>query len=216
MAAARHGHVTILHVAPSGRRPEWLVPPETCEGVPVRVIVRPGSNPAHEILEAVRTDPPELLLLAWRGEPGRGRVLLGRNLDTLVQFAPCDVVVIRCSPDKPSLEGPPEAIGRVLVPAAGGPNAKLAFDLALALSPEDISRVVMAALVLCYVICLWLLRSRFGRVTLQVIIEEGVQSQGREGENVLFTFFPNRRFVEMPGLSMVCTSFVRLPEALEP
>jgi uncharacterized hydrophobic protein (TIGR00271 family) len=63
-------------------------------------------------------------------------VLLGRNLDTLVQFAPCDVVVIRCSAGKPSLQGPPEAIERVLVPAAGGPNAKLAFGLALALSPQ--------------------------------------------------------------------------------
>ncbi len=136
LASSRHGRVTILHVCPSGKRPDWLVPPEGCENVPTSVLVRPGSDPASEFLEAVHQDPPDLLLLGWRGERGRGHVLLGRNLDPLVQYAPCDVAVVRCSTEMPSLEGPPESIERVLVPAAGGPNAGLAFELALALSPR--------------------------------------------------------------------------------
>jgi uncharacterized hydrophobic protein (TIGR00271 family) len=136
VASARRGRVTILHVSPGGRRPDWLVPPEGCEEVPTSVVVRAGRSPATEFLETVRRDPPDLLLLSWRGEPGRGRVLLGRNLDTLVQYAPCDVVVVRCSADRPTLVGPLEGIERVLVPAAGGPNAELAFELALALSPR--------------------------------------------------------------------------------
>jgi uncharacterized membrane protein/nucleotide-binding universal stress UspA family protein len=133
LAAPHKGQVTLLHVTPGGERPAWLTVPATCHGVPLSVLVRAGDDPAAEILALVRQDSPDLLLLGWRGEPGRGRYLVGRNLDALVQSAPCDVAVVRTSPDKPSLRA---EIKRILVPAAGGPNAALAIDLALSLAPE--------------------------------------------------------------------------------
>jgi uncharacterized hydrophobic protein (TIGR00271 family) len=136
LAASRSGQVTILSVTATGQQPEWLDVPESCDGVPVSVLVRAGKDPAAGILAAVRQDPPDLLLLGWRGEPGRGHFLVGRTLDPVVQDAPCDVAVVRASADKPSLAGTPPKIERVLVPAAGGPNAELALDLALSLSPD--------------------------------------------------------------------------------
>jgi uncharacterized hydrophobic protein (TIGR00271 family) len=136
LAAAKKGHLTILHVAASGQRPAWLQVPERYNDVPINVLVRPGQNPGAEILAIVRHDAPDLLLLGWRGEPGRGRYLVGRNLDPLVQHAPCDVVILRSGVDKPSLDEEPKEIRRVLVPAAGGPNAELAIDLALHLGPD--------------------------------------------------------------------------------
>lgn len=136
LAAPRNGQITLLCVTPGGQRPAWLDVPRLCGDVKVHITVRDGQDPAAEILTTVRRDPPDLLLVGWRGEPGRGRYLVGRNLDALVQYAPCNVVVVRTGPDKPSPGGDLPGIRRILIPAAGGPNAALAIDLALTLAPE--------------------------------------------------------------------------------
>lgn len=151
LAAARKGRVTVLSVTASGRPPkwlrsevttngtqsvgpEWLVPVKVCAGVPVNVIIRAGQNPGAEILAAAREGKPDLILLGWRGERGRGRYLVGPILDPVVRYAPCDVAVIRAEGTKHSLPDAPESIGRILVPVGGGPNAGLAIELALDLS----------------------------------------------------------------------------------
>jgi len=140
LAAARGGRVTVLCVTASGRRPVWLDPdgalPAGCDGVPVEVVVRAGRDPGTEILAAEREDPPDLLLLGWRGVRGAGRYLLGRTLDPVVQLAPCDVAVIRADVDKEGQAPILAKIERVLIPAAGGPNAERAIDLALSLAPQ--------------------------------------------------------------------------------
>jgi uncharacterized hydrophobic protein (TIGR00271 family) len=147
LAAAHCGRVTVLHVTASGQQPAWLVVPAMCDDVTVSVAVRTGRDPSAEILTAVRKDPPDLLVLGWRGRPRSGRYLVGRNLDTLVQYAPCDTAIacpgrVRIAADTASPPGAllgsvaGAAIERVLVPMGGGPNAPLALDLALALSPQ--------------------------------------------------------------------------------
>lgn len=69
-----------------------------------------------------------LLVVGWNGQLNQGRHLLGRNLDPIIQHAPCDVIVLhdRC----------PHHLKRILVPVAGGPNAPEAFGIAQALDPE--------------------------------------------------------------------------------
>ena len=136
LAASRKGSIVVLYVSSTGERPSWLTAPETCGGVPVEVVVQKGDKPAHDILATLRRDPPDLLLLAWSGESSQGRFLLGRNLDSLVQDAPCNAVISRTGSDRPSLGDPQAGIRKVLIPAAGGPNALLAVELALSLSPE--------------------------------------------------------------------------------
>jgi uncharacterized hydrophobic protein (TIGR00271 family) len=100
------------------------------------VIVRAGRDVGAEILAAAREDHADLILLGWRGSRGRGRYLLGRTLDPVVQYAPCDVAVMRSNLGKDGAVIKPGAIERVLVPVGGGPNAALAIDLALDLSPQ--------------------------------------------------------------------------------
>ena len=122
------GRVTVLHVlgsgsgAASGQRPAWLVVPEKCGGVPVSVEVRAGRDPSAEILAAVRKDTPDLLVLGWRGKPSSGRYLVGRNLDALVQYAPCDTAIVRISPGQPLPSGGVGAIERVLVAIPSSPD----------------------------------------------------------------------------------------------
>jgi len=135
LAAAHGGRVTLLSVTASGRQPAWLTLPDTCD-VHVSVAVRAGDDAGSEILDAAHDDPADLILLGWRGDRGRGRYLLGRTLDPVVQYAPCDVAILRAEGRKGSLADSPEGIEKVLIPTRGGPNAALATDLALALSPQ--------------------------------------------------------------------------------
>jgi uncharacterized hydrophobic protein (TIGR00271 family) len=136
LAEAHTGRVTILSVTVGGQRPGWLTVPEQCGGVPVRVVVRSGREPAGKILATAREEAADLILLGWRGERGRGRYLLGPTLDPVVQYSPCDVAVVRAEGGKESLDESLPRLQRVLVPTRGGPNAAAAIDLALSLSPE--------------------------------------------------------------------------------
>jgi uncharacterized hydrophobic protein (TIGR00271 family) len=139
LAAAYSGRVTVLSVTASGRRPDWLTVPQMCRGVPVSAVVRAGRDPGKEILAAARQDRADLILLGWRArdrQAGAGRYLLGHTLDPVVQYAPCDVAVVRVGDEEWSLGDVSTRIERVLVPVGGGPNAKLAIDMALTLSPR--------------------------------------------------------------------------------
>jgi uncharacterized hydrophobic protein (TIGR00271 family) len=159
LAQARSGRVTVLTVTPDGHRPDWLdipkepspaeprteqVPsilPDRCQGVPVEVMVRLGTHAGGAILAAVREDTPDLLILGWSGEIGRGQYLLGSTLDPLTQKAPCDIAIVRIGGEPERVTEVLTQMRHVLVPMRGdvrrgGANAALAVDLALNLSPE--------------------------------------------------------------------------------
>ena len=71
-----------------------------------------------------------------------------------------------------STSGPEYTIGSARLGGANGmpktPFLNAPFDPAVLLSPDTIFRVVLSALLLCYLFCLWLLHSRFGHVTLAI------------------------------------------------
>jgi uncharacterized hydrophobic protein (TIGR00271 family) len=136
LAHARNGRVTLLCVTPDGKKPDWFFAPEEGDGVPVTAKARLGRSAGGAILAAVRENPPDLLLLGWRGTTGRGQYLLGSTLDPLVQKAPCDIAVVHISDDPDRFTYALAETQRVLVPMSGGPNATLAMELALNLSPE--------------------------------------------------------------------------------
>jgi len=145
LAGARDGRVVVLSVTPDGQRPSWLTLPERCGEVEVEVQVRAGAKPGVAIARSLLLDPPDALLLGWEGDAGRGRYLLGSTLDPVLQRAPCDVMVVRITPEDEAQGEPPTterlakrlaATKRILVPAAGGPNAALAIRQGLDLAPE--------------------------------------------------------------------------------
>jgi uncharacterized hydrophobic protein (TIGR00271 family) len=125
--AGDRGAITLLYVTPDGERPAWLLP--AVDGAPpVDVQVLAGDDPGDAIVALVADVEPDILLLGWTGEEGSRHHLLGRTLDQVIRYASCHVVVARADrwPD----------VRRALVPAAGGPNAGTAIDLALHLSPD--------------------------------------------------------------------------------
>ncbi len=159
LAETHRGKVLLLTVSPDGQRPDWLAVLEEGCSAPVEVQVVAGSNERdieQAALKAGHDADPDLLLMPWQDPPGRGRYHLGPSLDRIMQNVPCDVAVVRAEkPGKPKgiqrvlddvaavlddvamvRAGKPKEkeIKRVLVPVAGGPNATLALDMALALS----------------------------------------------------------------------------------
>jgi uncharacterized hydrophobic protein (TIGR00271 family) len=141
LARAHAGQVALMSVTPDGQRPEWLVAPEVCHGVPVNILVRLGRHAGGAILAAVNEAPPDLLVLGWSGALGRGQYLLGSTLDPLIQKTPCDIVVLRIGDDPDHLTAVLADVRQVLVPLRGdikrgGTNAALAVDLALDLAPD--------------------------------------------------------------------------------
>ncbi|HEY63493.1 MAG TPA: DUF389 domain-containing protein [Caldilineae bacterium] len=129
LARSREGRMTLVTVTPDGTRPPWLKVPPSCADVPVDVLVlRQMKAPGQDLAHLVNQKPPDLLVIGWRGEPKRGRYLLGRTLDPVLRNVLCDVAVVRSDFARTPRN--------VLVPTAGGPNAARALEIALSLGSD--------------------------------------------------------------------------------
>ena len=65
-------------------------------GVDTRPVVKIGYKPYEIILDTIREEAVNLLVMGWRGERTEGdRRILGSNIDYLIENAPCDIVVFK-------------------------------------------------------------------------------------------------------------------------
>jgi len=103
--------------------------------VPVSGRVRISHDVATAILNTVEQDDVDLVLLGWRGRSHRRDIVLGSNLDRVVTGARCDVLVERI--------GPVRDVNSILVPAAGGPHAEFAAEIAHAIGVRNDARVTV-------------------------------------------------------------------------
>lgn len=136
LARSRHGHIIVVYVGESDSQPAWLVAPDEAADTvqDLRVIHR--HDIGNAILDCVRDIQPDLLILHWKGKPSRGRYLLGKTLDPVIQYASCDVAVVHVR-EKPSAFREHMAhLQRLLIPYGPGPNASLALEMALDLAPK--------------------------------------------------------------------------------
>lgn len=142
LARTRGGEVLPLYVSQDGEHPDWLEVPEEVQDVVRLPLVISDRQVGAAILNVIRELSPDLLLLTWRGRPSRGRYLLGRTLDPLIQYAPCDVAVLRLGQAAGAADGAVAfaermaGAERVLVPTGGGPNASLAIRIGLDLGVD--------------------------------------------------------------------------------
>jgi len=101
--------------------------------IPVHTQIRVSHDVAQAVLETIKQRHIDLAIMGWRGKtvaPGR---VFGDVVDTVIRQAPCEVIVVK--------RGDTSHFNRWLVPVAGGPNAKRAFEIIPALvrlgkSPE--------------------------------------------------------------------------------
>lgn len=101
------------------------------EPLSIHTQIQVAHDPAQAILNTIKTQHIDLLLMGWKGGTRTQGRVLGSIVDTVVRQAPCEVIVAKLS-DNPRFD-------RWLLPIAGGPNAQAALDLLpplLALSPD--------------------------------------------------------------------------------
>ncbi len=93
--------------------------------VPVSGTIRIGHDISKAILNTVEQYDSDTVLMGWKGQHKSQRrdIVLGSNVDEVVQNAPCDVLVERIGPDAKRAKS-------ILVPTAGGPHAELAAEVA--------------------------------------------------------------------------------------
>lgn len=137
LARGRQGRVTPLYVGKGPEAPTWLrINDEMLDVVDEPVMVR-EEDISGGILTFARRLDPDLLLLHWEGEASRGRYLLGRTLDPVIQNAPCDVAVVKVDESPSAFVQRMANLRQILVPVGGGDNATLAMSMAVDMRPEQ-------------------------------------------------------------------------------
>ncbi|MFB2938663.1 chloride channel protein [Aerosakkonemataceae cyanobacterium BLCC-F154] len=113
-------------------------------GVPIHTQIRVAHDPAQAILETIKTEHIDLIVMGWNPTPPtRGRIF-GHVVDTVIRQAACEVIVVKLGhltsvngflsfKNKAKLTQDQVTFNRWLLPMAGGPNAEEAIQLLPAL-----------------------------------------------------------------------------------
>ena len=93
-------------------------------GMRLRTEVRVAHKTGQAILQMAKLEHADLLILGWRGYTTTREAVFGSVVDTVIDYAPCDLLVVKYEPE------PKLPFGNILLPTAGGPSAKFAARLA--------------------------------------------------------------------------------------
>ena len=109
-------------------------------GVDTRPVVKIGHKVYEIILDTIREEAVNLLVMGWRGERIEGdRRVLGSNIDYLIENAPCDVIVFKT-------QGFRRPLRRIVVLTSPIWSLEGIDDLSLILAAEDHPVVEVVAL----------------------------------------------------------------------
>lgn len=108
--------------------------------VDTRPVVKIGYKVYETILDTIREEAVNLLVMGWRGERPEGdRRILGSNIDYLIENAPCDVVVFKT-------KGMQHPLKRIVVLTSPIWSLAGVGDLALILAQEDRATIDVVSL----------------------------------------------------------------------
>jgi CIC family chloride channel protein len=127
------------HFLKEGRPPLQKVIEQAKEfDVPVHTMIRLGRSVPDAILKTTAESTSDMILFGWPGTSGANEQLFGSVIDRIVANPPADIAIFRYRPY--------EKLNRILVPIAGGPNGRLAVNLAYAMArntPETTDIVLL-------------------------------------------------------------------------
>ncbi len=107
--------------------------------VSIHPVTRLARTVARGILDTANEADCNVIVLGWHGNTRPPGTSLGVVIDTVIQEALCNVIVVK--------GGDLEGVRSILVPTAGGPHASVAVELALQIAQVQGARVT--ALNLC-------------------------------------------------------------------
>jgi uncharacterized hydrophobic protein (TIGR00271 family) len=154
LAHARDGQLLVLRVVVQPEQipvDRWLtgqaykslksqVQELTGENAPVDTIVRVAPTRSEGILETVREEGIDLVIVNWSTVTVGNETRLDPEIDEVVQHAPCDVGVLRGKL--------PDQLENITVSTAGGPHASQALQYGVALSAAGDGNVTALNIVL--------------------------------------------------------------------
>jgi amino acid transporter/nucleotide-binding universal stress UspA family protein len=108
--------------------------------VKVRPVVSVSYDVAGAILDQTRHEAANLLVLGWKGTKRRGGTILGRNLDTVVREASCDVAIVKTRRLSKNID-------RILVVVGGYFETRKALLLATPIAREYGAKIDILAVV---------------------------------------------------------------------
>ncbi|MGI0147989.1 MAG: amino acid permease, partial [Thermoplasmata archaeon] len=148
IARARNGELSLLHVVEIPRN----LPPKAIRfryvddrihglqrlarigerlGVDTRPVAKIGYKVYEIILDTIREEAVNLLVMGWRGERvGGDRRVFGTNIDYLIENAPCDVIVFKT-------QGLRKPLKRIVILTSPIWTLEGIDDLALIVAEED-------------------------------------------------------------------------------
>jgi len=107
-------------------------------GIPVSFNIRVAHEIYHGLMDSV-TENKANALIVGSGEVKAREKFLGSVLDPLLQEAPCDVGVMKIKKDA--------TFKKILLPTAGGPNAKLALEWGSWIARQNKGKLTLLSIV---------------------------------------------------------------------
>ncbi len=101
--------------------------------IPLHTQIRVTHDAAQAILETIKEEHIDLILMGWKGNTSTPGRIFGNVVDTIIRQATCEVVLVKLGTTQNSTFSTPHSFNRWLVPMAGGPNSPLAIKLLPAL-----------------------------------------------------------------------------------
>ncbi len=107
--------------------------------VPVSIKVRVTHKPHLAILDTIREEKPNMVVMGWKGYTLTKDKLLGETLDPLTRNAPCDIAVVKLREI--------DRIESIFVPTAGGPHARFALALGVQIARYSSARLTTGTII---------------------------------------------------------------------
>ncbi len=101
--------------------------------LPVHTQIRIAHNRTAAILEVIEQRRIDLLLTAWQPHPQRQEVIFSHLIDSLINQAPCELILVKLGKTHQFYPYNLRPEGSCLIPMAGGPNAQEGLKLLPAL-----------------------------------------------------------------------------------
>lgn len=98
-------------------------------GISLHTQVRVTHDVAQAILETVAERHIDILLMGWKGTTLTPGQIFGYVTDTIIQQAPCDVVLVKQGSQPHAYPHKKSGTTKLLLPFAGGPNSQRALQL---------------------------------------------------------------------------------------
>ncbi len=106
---------------------------ELNNNIPVKRRLRYAHNSAEGIIQSIRSNNAEILVMGWSGSRPRRNFRMGSTLDPVIEKGSCNLVVI-----KPGINKQIHEIKKILCPTKGnGIHTKLAWDIVRSIAAES-------------------------------------------------------------------------------